>query len=181
MAVVGLLVLLSGCQSFTPRPLSREAVDAALAPPSMPSVAEAYQSRPHPLLPPVLIDAGDGIDPTEAACLAVILNPDLRAERASRGVVTAQLVQAGLLPNPQLIALLDWPSGGMTAGAIPAYGFGLGWDINALIEHSANLEAARADDRSAVLDLLWKEWQVACAVRVSPSPRPPGKLRCAAR
>ncbi|MBK7403872.1 MAG: TolC family protein [Phycisphaerales bacterium] len=150
-----------------PHPLSRDAVDAALDRPPLGELAQRYQASQHPLLPPCVIDPSDGIDPTEAACLAVVLNPDLRAGRAGRGLVAAQLIQAGLLPNPQFSASIDQPAGGATDGAVTAYGIGVDWEINALIEHNAALAAARADDRAAQLDMAWEEWQVACAARLA--------------
>lgn len=161
------LCTLTACQSYEARPLSRLAVDEALATPALVDLAESYTARPHPLLPPVQINPADGIDPTEAACLAVVINPDLRAERARRGVAAAQVIQAGLLPNPQLGASFDVPSGGATADTMSALGLGVSWDLDALITHDADLAAARAEDRAAALDLLWQEWQVASAARLA--------------
>lgn len=47
-------------------------------------------------------DAADGLDLAETAAIAVALNPELRAERAERGLAEAQLIEARLLPNPDL-------------------------------------------------------------------------------
>ncbi|QDU66358.1 TolC family protein [Engelhardtia mirabilis] len=162
-----LLAAQVGCQVYSPEPLTRDAVDAALASPAYGELGAVWSARLHPLLPAVEIDLADGLDPTEAACLAVVLNPDLRIERARRGIATAATVQAGLLPNPQLGATFDRVSGGQTAGTVNAWGLAFGWDLGALIEHGAQLEAARASDRAAGLDLLWQEWRVACAARLA--------------
>lgn len=44
----------------------------------------------------------DGLSIDEAAGLAVILNPELRAFRMEKGIARGQLVEAGLLPNPEI-------------------------------------------------------------------------------
>jgi outer membrane protein TolC len=162
-------VWFGGCQSYVARPLTREALDDALVIPPLDVLASRVHTPPHPLLPALMVDASDGIDPTEAACLAVVLNPTLRAERARRGLVAAQLIQAGLLPNPQLSLSLDRPIAGATDGTVTAYGLGVGWDVGALVEHQSVVAAARAEDRAAALDLLWQEWQFACAARLAVS------------
>ena len=56
----------------------------------------------HPLLKPVPFDLSDGLSPDEVAILAIIQSPELRAARSKQGVANAQLLQAGLLPNPRL-------------------------------------------------------------------------------
>ncbi|MCA8961093.1 MAG: TolC family protein [Planctomycetes bacterium] len=152
-----------GCQSYSPRPLSRSSIDEALRAPGLQTLSDVSEAIDHPFLPSTTVDASNGIDAFEAACLAVVLNPELRVARTRRGLFAAQLVQAGLLPNPQISASVDRPVGGSTAGTVNAYGLGVGWDLPAIIEHSANLGAARAQDRSAALDLAWQEWQIATA------------------
>ena len=46
----------------------------------------------------------NGLDETAVVTLAVFNNPDLKAARLEMGVASAQLFQAGLLPDPQLTA-----------------------------------------------------------------------------
>ncbi|USN99098.1 MAG: TolC family protein [Phycisphaeraceae bacterium] len=161
------VLLVAGCQSYHPVPLTRDAVDAALETPELSELNKTYRPEEHPGLPPITIDPADGIEPTEAACIAAILNPSLRSARSRRGIAAAQLIQAGLLPNPQLSASLDIPSGGATDGTVNAYGLGVSWDITALIQQQANINAARASDTAAILDLMWQEWQVANAARLA--------------
>ena len=50
-----------------------------------------------------------------------------------RGVTAAQLLQAGLLPNPQLTAGIDLPRAADPGDRTTAYNLGLNWDITALI------------------------------------------------
>ena len=62
----------------------------------------------HPILKPVAFDATDGLSPDEAAILAVLANPVLRAARDARAVSAGQVIQAGLLPNPDLSVSADF-------------------------------------------------------------------------
>ena len=161
------LLVATGCQSYTPKQLTEERVDQALAIPGIDELAGLVQQSQHPLLPPMTVKLDDGVDPDEAMALAVVLNPSLRVERARRGIAAAQTIQAGLLPNPQLSLSADVPVGGATAGTYNALGAGLSWDIGALIEHRANLDAAQLDERATLLDVVWQEWQVASAARLA--------------
>ena len=46
------------------------------------------------------VDLRRGIGPDDAATIALYSNPALRAIRDRRGLAAAQLIQAGILPNP---------------------------------------------------------------------------------
>lgn len=60
------------------------------------SISRFQNNPPEPLA----IDLRRGIVPDEAAAIALYSNPALRAIRDRRGLAAAQLVQAGILPNP---------------------------------------------------------------------------------
>jgi outer membrane protein TolC len=120
----------------------------------------------HPILKPIDFDYRDGLSADEAAILAVLASPKLRAIRDQRGVAAAQLIQAGILPNPQLSYSLDVPTGGSTQGTINAYNLGLSWEITSLIARGAKIDAARAHAASVDLDVAWQEWQVAEAAKM---------------
>lgn len=99
----------------------------------------------------------------EVVALAVARAPDLVAARAKRGVGEATLLQAGVLPNPQLSgSFLPLISG---AGTVPAWSFGLAQDVKALLVYRPKLRSARAAARQVDADLLWQEWQVASQAR----------------
>jgi outer membrane protein TolC len=121
----------------------------------------------HPLLAPVPLDLRNGLGPDQAAILAVILSPKLRADRDRRGVAAAQLIQAGILPNPQIAYTRDFVTGGSTAGTVSAYGITGSWEISALISHGAKVEAARANEQAINLDIAWTEWQTAMAAKMA--------------
>ncbi len=63
------------------------------------------------------------LGPEEAVTLALLLNPDLRAERRAAGVAEGEVVTAGLLPNPDLdvsLARVQGVGGGIANGTIEA-------------------------------------------------------------
>jgi outer membrane protein TolC len=119
----------------------------------------------HQLLPAVVVDLSDGIDADEASLLAVASNPALRVERAARGITIAQLVAAGVLPNPQITAGFDRPARRAT-GVVTGTTIGAAVDLLGFLTRPAEIEAARQDVRAIDLALAWKEWQVAQATRL---------------
>ncbi len=153
--------LLYGCATYHPEPIDKYTVKGALASPSMEVIRIKARAIKHPILKPVDFDIRDGLSPDEAAIMAVIANPTLRAIRDRRGVAGAQLIQAGILPNPQISYNLEIPTGGNKEGTVNGYGFGFGWNIRSLITRSARMDAARAHAASIDLDIAYQEWQVA--------------------
>src|SRR6516162_10277660 len=88
------LLLLQACQGYAPLPLNRQA-----------GLAEHLSDLEFGNVPrPLSIVA--------VSLLAAANNPDLRAARAERGIVAAQVVQAGILPNPSLAAGYGFLLGG---------------------------------------------------------------------
>ena len=166
--LLGGWLLIGGCTAYHPAPLSGEKVAAALCPKSRAEVRiEAAQLR-HPLLPQVVFRAGDdGLSPEQAAVFAVLVNPTLRSVRDARGLAGAQIIQAGILPNPQLSPSLDLPLGNSVPGVRTAYGLNLNWEVTALFARTAKLEAARAHAASVDLSVVWQEWQAAEAAKLA--------------
>jgi len=162
-----LIFLLSGCTRYRAMPLTASAVQSALAPPSGDSLRVQAQSIHHPILQPIAFDDRNGLTPDQAAIIAVVANPALRSERDRRGIAAAQLLQAGILPNPQLSFGEDYAYGGAIAGAVTASDVGLGWDVTQLISRDARIRAARAGAASVDLDIAWQEWQTAQAARTA--------------
>ena len=112
--ILFLTLIFTGCATYHPMPLDKAAVDKALAPPALESIPIKAELIHHPLLRPVNFDLRDGLSPDEAAILAVIANPKLRALRDQKGLAQAQLIQAGILPNPTISYSLDIPMAGAT-------------------------------------------------------------------
>jgi outer membrane protein, heavy metal efflux system len=159
------LALTGGCATYQPMPLTPQAVDRALAIPDMSRLLATAGALRNPLLRPVPIDLQRGLTPDAAAVLALLVNPSLRVERYRRTLASAQLLQAGLLPNPALDVGVDPVTGGNTVDTSTGYSIGLGWETTALLTHAAKVAAARAASQAVRLDVAWKEWQVAQAAK----------------
>jgi cobalt-zinc-cadmium efflux system outer membrane protein len=161
------LLMMAGCQRYQARPLDAAAIAEALTPPGAQALQVQAENLRHPILEPLKLDLQDGISPDEAGVLAVLLNPSLRAARDQRALADAQLLQAGLLPNPELSFDFETPTGGDTAGTVNAFGLGLTWDVTSLLPHRANVQAAQARRAAVEMDVAWQEWQVAQNARTA--------------
>lgn len=133
----GALMLLGGCAHYTPLPLPKAADLAGLQ----------------------KVPVGDkplAVD--EVVALALANNPELQAVRARHGIATAEVSQAGILPNPSLTgAFLPLLSG---VGVVPAWNVGLSQDIKSLVVYRSRIRAAGFAQRQVDADILWQEWQV---------------------
>ena len=89
---------LSACASYLPHPLSTPA--AALAVPDMSIVSADARKIDRPFLTPQPIDLSQPLTPNALGILAVLENPELKAQRAKNGVTDAQAFAARLLPDP---------------------------------------------------------------------------------
>jgi len=155
LAAAVALAVLSGCASYQPYPLEDRSPLAADIDALQVEIAEGpgghtSRYRFNPL---------DGLDLTEAGIIAVVNNPDLRVQRARLELAGAQAFSAGLLPDPQLSAGLDKPTGNST-GLVNAWALGLGYDIIPLVTRQTRVDAERKGQDKVRLDLLWQEWQV---------------------
>ncbi len=162
-ALLGLLLAACGCATYAPRPLPSPDTLVRAPRPDLPELVAAAASLDHPDLPPLAIDLSDGLSPREAAVLAVLSSPDLVAARGARGEAAAQLVGAGLLPNPSLSLEADRPYGAGAAGTVTATNTGLDVAIDPLLTRSARVAEASRHLESVDLDVAWREWQVAGA------------------
>jgi hypothetical protein len=163
---LALLGLLFGCEKYEPMPLD-PAANARLQPPSSSQLQTAAAEIRHPLLKPVEINLAQGLTPDQAAVVAVLVNPELRAIRNQRGTANAALIQAGLLPNPVLTYSSDFVTGGFRTGTFNACGATLSWDFAQLISHAAKVEAAKDNAASVDLSVAWQEWQTAEAAKMA--------------
>ena len=146
-ACLTLVAMLSGCAHYTALPLPRNA-----------TLASAARDLVHDYaLPPALAVP-------DVVRLAVLNNPDLAAARSRTGVAAAQVLQAGILPNPQgsLSAAPTLAGPGTTT----AWNAGVTIDLRALLMRPSLLRAARAGIHQVEADLLWREWQVAGQARL---------------
>jgi len=152
---------LAGCASYEAQPLK----PAPAAPATLAGLRVDAASLPFPALAAHRFDPSDGLDIVETAMLAVANNPDLKLARDDAAIAHAQAYAAGLLPDPQLALSRDLSDSG-GAGTRAAYSYGLSYDINALLLHSSQRDAAQADAHKTDLNLLWQEWQVVSQARL---------------
>src|SRR3977135_659155 len=161
-----LLGLLGGCSFYRAMPLNPATVDKALQAPPIETVRIAAAKLDHPLVKPMKIDGEGGFTPDEIAVMAVIVSPQLRTVRDQRGLAQAQVVQAGILPNPQWSQSADIPHGNSDPTLVTGRTLGLGWDLSALLTHHDDVAAAKATAQSVDLQISWQEWQVAQDARL---------------
>jgi len=154
--MLSIFTLLAGCATYQAQPLPEQASLAKSLDMLTATVNTSFDTdgtRAHE------INLADGLDLTEVAILAVLGNPDLKARRVQLDVAGAQAFAAGLLPDPQLAANIDFPAGN-TAGLVNAGGLGLGLNIIPLITRQARISAGQGRVAKVRLELLWQEWQV---------------------
>lgn len=145
---LSLQLLLTACASYEPQPLARR---AALAP-SLDALAHDG----------VVLDRPMSV--TGITLLTLQNDPDLLAARAQHGVAQAQLLQAGLLANPQVNgAVLPLLAG---LGTTLAFNAGFTEDIKALITFRSRRRAAQAAANQVDAQLLWQEWQAVGQARL---------------
>lgn len=150
-----LVPLLAGCASYTPQPLTT----------TLPLVVLTdAASIDRPFLKPVTIDLAAPLDDNAIAVIAVIANPDLKAQRLKAGVADAQAFSARLLPDPTFTSGFGKLLGG--PDPLNEVAGGLGLDINALRTGKVKRASAQALAQQARLDLAWAEWQTAGQARL---------------
>ena len=158
--------MLAGCATYHPKPLEPDAVEKALQVPAAAALTEQAAAFKHPILQPVRLDPASPLSPQTAAILAVLINPSLRAKRDRIQIAGAQVIAAGLLPNPTLSVSPSVVTAGSASFRTP-YGIGAAWDISTLITRDARLAAARAGLSEVRLDVAWAEWQAAQAAKAA--------------
>ncbi len=163
--VIATALALSACGHYQPQPLTAETVQNQLQTPSTEQLTIQLSKIKHPLLKNLNFDIRDGLSPDEAAILAVLRNPKLRALRDQQGIANAQLLQAGLLPDPQISYSFSAPSAGTNINTNNAFGIGLSWEVTALIWRENKIMAAKKQQQSINMQIAWQEWQFAQAAK----------------
>jgi outer membrane protein TolC len=161
------LLAIAGCQKYQDKPLTIGTVQKQLAVPEEHRIQTSVDTLKNPLVHPLTVDFKSGLTPEQLSVVAVVVNPGLRAERDQRQIASAQLLQAGLLPNPQFVGGLDFPYNSSPPDNFTAYTAGLEWEVTSLITHSQKQRAARLGLDASTLDVAWREWQVAQQAKAS--------------
>jgi outer membrane protein TolC len=139
---------LAACTAYHPAPLAR-------TPPLRNQLSALYLARPDGSS----ISVAAPLSLSDLGALAVLNDPDLIAVRAQHDVAEAELLSAGLPPDPTIsggfAALLGGP------GTMPAIAAGMSQDIGALITYKANRRATKAGLAQVDAGIVWQERQVA--------------------
>ena len=157
------MALLCGCASYSPQPLDpfaelKKLEQRAAAQPedaiSLPAGSGwiALEAR---------IDFSDGLDLAEANTLALYYSPEIRAARNEQQVSAAQLLQAGLLANPELFLGPRISSSG-SGLVFPA---GISWELPLWGRRAAEKELAERSLTAAGARLAEKELKVLTRIR----------------
>lgn len=155
-------LLLSGCAAYRAAPLPAAA--DALAPSDKAIVSADAARINRPFLMPQAVDLSQPLTPNALAVLAVLDNPDLKAQRAKLGVTDAQAFAARLLPDPTVQGNFDkLLSGPDTFNAFTGQ---LALDIGQLRIARVTRESGEANKRQVRLDIAWAEWQTAGQARL---------------
>src|SRR5713101_2556752 len=119
------LTLLAACATYTPLPLDGHAAlrDGAER------LARATDALP------------ERLNMDDVVMLTLLNNPDLVAARAQRGLARAQVLAAGILPNPSLSGSYGFLLGG--PGTTDALAAGISQDLKSLVTLSSNRASAR--------------------------------------
>ena len=139
--------VLGGCATYRPAPLP------ALV--ELPHNVAQLQGAP---------SDGRALDLRTIERLVLLNNPDLRSARAQHDAAQAQMLQAGLLPNPAINGSIGYLISGV--GDANAWTAGISEDIRALITLSPRRQAAKAAAAQVDASLLWQEWQTVGKARL---------------
>lgn len=167
LPVVLFCFLLISCSAYHPKPLTEQTVHQQQESPSAEQLSILATQIKHPYLQVIPFNIKDGLSPDEAAILAVLRNPELRAIRNRHGIAAAQILQAGLLPNPRVSYNFAALTGGLTQGKVTGLGLGLDWEVTALITQANKIAAAEAEQQAVDLQVAWQEWQLAQAAKTA--------------
>lgn len=163
--ILSTFLLLNGCTTYYPMPISSKTVNKSLKSPNMNQIKILAKNFKHPILNNLELNTNDVISPNEAAVIAVLINPSLRVIRDERGIAEAQLLNAGLLPNLELSYSLDFPANKENTKKVNAFGLGLDWSLISLITRKTKVCKANTQKEAVILDIAWQEWQTAQATK----------------
>ena len=103
------------------------------------------------------------LDIDDVGMLAVLNDPNLRAERGTIDSARAGLLQASLLPNPAANLSYEALIGGVGTSAWAA---SLTEDVRSILTYHTRRKSARFQLEQVNADLLWQEWQVVQQARI---------------
>lgn len=149
------LALLAGCARYEPRPLSERKILEGLRSLTLDGLARTPAETPEG----AGFDPADGLSEPEAVSVGLLANPDLRAVRADRRIAEAQLVAAGLFPDPEVDASwLSRSDGAVVEGALAFW-------VPLRGERGLRKEKARLKIEEVDAQVAAAEWDLAVGIR----------------
>jgi hypothetical protein len=107
------------------------------------------------------------LDIHDVSQMAVLNNPSLILARDDIGIADAQVLSAGLIPDPQLVVTQDFPQNfPLDTEVTLAHYIGIGYDLKALFLTPGNRKIALHDRNKVCLTLAWQEWQIMSQARL---------------
>lgn len=158
-AVLLVFAQLGGCAVYHPLPLPTAAHLATQLDQldlTIPAVALGAPSG--------RVDVSRALPVDEIGLLAILNDPDLRAQRGERNLARASERQTSLLPNPSVS--INWEALLGGPGIQPNWSAAMTEDITSLITYHRRVLAARAQTAQVEANQLWAQWQVAQNARV---------------
>lgn len=141
-----LAIVVAGCASAPPLPL-------VTAPTLATRLDELDGARP----------AQGPLDEADVLRLVLLNNPALKASLARRGVAHAQVVDAGIAPNPSITGNIGYLISGV--GDATAWSAGFAQSLQGLLTRGARRDEASASAQGVDATMLWDEWQVIARAR----------------
>ena len=154
---------LFGCAAGRTPPLD-QAAQEVLNGPDISALIVPAASLKHPVLRPAALTPDQPLGPDQVAIIAVLNNPDLKAARVRSRMADAQLLTAGLLPDPVIGVSGDFRQSGPDLGN--GWAAQIGYELTALRDRGLLVKQAKAQQRQVRLDLGWQDWGVAGQARI---------------
>lgn len=149
--------MLAGCATYEPLPLPRH-------PDLADSVATLDTSIPQePGGTSRLIGAGRRLTLDQIGLLAILNDPDLKAEAGTIDLAQAGVVEAALLPNP--VASVSYGALISGPGTTSSLSAALSQGIAQIITRQSRIDSAEYHADQVDAEQLWGEWQVAQKAR----------------
>ncbi|MHB1661119.1 MAG: TolC family protein [bacterium] len=144
-------VLLAGCASYSPMPLSKENLNKAFSLDNIKKDPALYYK--------VAFHKPLNLD--ELTKVAVLNNKALKTYRDSVGIANAQILKARTIPNPNMSLDAARPIMGNIAGAYDPYDIIPSFDISFLFSRNAKIKSATLKAEATRLEIAYKEWETA--------------------
>jgi cobalt-zinc-cadmium efflux system outer membrane protein len=160
--VIPALAMCGGCARYKAAPLDPAAVQQRLQQLSLNDVPAEYAAAG---LSEKVPDFSAGLGPDEVGLAALIFNPALKVKRLEKGIAAAQLVTAGLYPNPSL----DTKSllGSMHPTGNKSLEASLSFEVLRWQERSAEKAAKKANVEAVHYEILAEEWKTVSEARTA--------------